>query len=206
MYAPAGMAAAPMAAPQQPMIMHSADSSGGKTNMALVAILLALLAFAAAYLLFGTGSNSIVPGKGPTWNELHRWENLAKKEGELRGRDIGWLAGRKQGTTEMAYMAKYERLRGQAQSFNEGWKQGAATGKMMGSAKAQAAMWNMRGRYGWSGYGRGYGYGYGRGYGYGYGRGYGYGGYGYGGRTGNAVAQAQNLANATGQAVDVVVY
>ncbi len=165
-----------------PMIMQApaSDGSGGKAAIALVAIVVAAIAAAAGYVV---GLN-----RGPTWNELHRYEALAGREGEIRGRDSGWNVGRKQGRTEMEFLAKYEQLRTQATAFNNGWSQGMSTGRMMGVAQA-------RGRYGY-----GYGYG-GRGTGY---RRYGYGGY-YGGRVRNALASAQAMANATGSPVDVTV-
>lgn len=165
-----------------PMVVQSTGSdAGGKSTIALVAIVLAIIAGAGGYL--------VGQGIAPSWNEVRRYEALANREGEIRGRDNGWLQGRKQGRTEMEFLAKYERLRTQAGAFNQGWRQGMSTGRQMGIAQS-------RYRYGW-GYG---GYGYGR-YGRRWGRGYGYGGY-YGG---GAVGQAQAIANATGQPVDVVI-
>jgi hypothetical protein len=170
------------------MVIHSGgdSGSGGKASMALVAIILAAIACVGGFM--------IGRGTGPSWGELRRFEALAGREGEIRGRDNGWTQGRKQGRTEMEFLAKYEQLRTQATAFNQGWRQGLGTGQQMGAAKT---------RYQY-GYGR---YGYGNGYGYGYSRyGRGWGGYGgYGGSVGGAVASAQSLANATGQSVDVVV-
>jgi len=171
------------------VIQAPASGSSGSSGaaVAIVAIIVALVVGAGAFLIGKTN--------GPSWNELRRYEALSGREGEIRGRDTGFVQGRKQGRTEMEFLAKYEQLRTQAGAFNQGWTQGLQTGNSMGVAKSQ---WSARNRYG-NGYG-GYGNGYGRG------RGYGYGGYGgYGGSTGGAVASAQNLANATGQPVDVVI-
>lgn len=171
-----------MQQPMQPMIVQGgSNDGGGKLAMAVVAFIFAVVAAGAGY--------AIGQGNGPSWNELRRYEALAGREGEIRGRDSGWNQGRKQGRTEMEFLAKYEQLRTQATAFNQGWKQGLGTGRTMGAAQA-------RGRYGY-----GYG-GYGRSYGRGYGRGYG--SY-YGGGTRGAVANAQALANATGSPVDVIV-
>jgi hypothetical protein len=176
--------AAPVA---QPMVMQAPASSdsGGKAAVALVAIVVAAIACVGGYMI---GKNI-----GPSWNELRRYEALAGREGEIRGRDKGWQQGRGQGRTEMQFLAKYEQLRTQATAFNQGWSQGLSTGRSMGVAQSKY-------RYGYGRYGGYYG-------GRGYGRGYGYGGYGYGGygRSGGAVANAQALANATGQPVDVVI-
>jgi hypothetical protein len=173
--------AAPAPAPM--VIQSGGDSSGGgKAAMALVAIILAAIATVGGFM--------IGRGTGPSWSELRRFEALAGREGEIRGRDNGWTQGRKQGRTEMEFLAKYEQLRTQATAFNQGWRQGLGTGQEMGVAKSRYQYAN---RYG-------YGYGYGTGY---RGRGYGWGGYG--GSVGSAVASAQSLANATGQDVDVVV-
>jgi hypothetical protein len=166
-----------MAAPMVVQSSGSESSGGGRSTIALVAIILAALAGVGGYV-FGQGI-------APSWNEVRRYEALANREGEIRGRDSGWLQGRKQGRTEMEFLAKYERLRTQAGAFNSGWKQGLSTGREMGVAQSK--------------YRYGYGYGYGTGYGR---RGYGYGSY-YGGS--GAVGQAQALANATGQPVDVVI-
>lgn len=179
-------------APQMtPMVIQSGnDGGGGKAVMGLVAIILAAIACVAGYFI---GQNM-----GPSWNELRRYEALAGREGEIRGRDNGWLEGRKQGRVEMEFLAKYEKLRTQATAFNSGWSQGLNTGKSMGVAQGRA-------RYGYNnGYGRGYGYGNGYNRGSGWGRGYGYGGH-YGGAVNNAISQAQNMANATGSPVDVIV-
>ena len=176
-------AAAPMAAPMAPMVVHAPSSdSGSKVGIVLVALVVAIIA--------GVAGAAIGSQSGPTWNELKRFEALAGREGEIRGRDSGWLEGRKQGRTEMSFLAKYAELKTQATAFNQGWQQGLSTGNAMGVARS-------RYRYGYP-YGR---YGYGRGYGYR--RGYGY-GYGYG-SVGRAVGNAQAIANATGQPVDVVV-
>jgi hypothetical protein len=126
---------------------------------------------------------AIGKGAGPSWNELRRYEALAGREGEIRGRDAGWNQGRKQGRTEMEFLAQYEKLRTQATAFNQGYVQGRSIGNQMGRDASR------------------YRYGYGRGYG----RGYGYSGYGYGGRVGNAIASAQSIANATGSPVDVTI-
>jgi hypothetical protein len=155
------------------------DSGGGKATIALVAIVLAVIACIAGF--------AIGKANAPSWGELRRFEALAGREGEIRGRDAGWVQGRKQGRTEMQFLAKYESLRTQATAFRNGWSQGLNMGQQMGMAR-------YRGRYGY-----GNGYGYGRGYGYG-----GY-GYGYGGRAGGAIATAQAMANATGQPVDVTI-
>lgn len=165
-------AAAPMHAPA-PMVVHSgSDGGGSKASIALVAIVLAIVGTAAGF--------AIGKGAGPSWNELRRYEALSGREGEIRGRDAGWNQGRKQGRTEMEFLAQYEKLRTQATAFNQGYSQGRQIGRMMGRDQ-------YRYRYGSYGYGR---------------RGYGY-GYGYGGRVGNAVASAQAIANATGSPVDV---
>jgi hypothetical protein len=166
----------------QPMVVHSPSSeSGSKAGMVLVAIVMAIVA--------GVAGLAVGKSYGPSWGELRRYEALAGRDGEIRGRDAGWQTGRKQGRTEMQFLAKYEQLRTQATAFNDGWKQGLGTGRNMGMAQGRA-------RYGYN-YNR-YGYGYGRGYGSGYGS------Y-YGSRGGSAVASAQALANATGQPVDVVI-
>jgi hypothetical protein len=180
-----------------PMVVQSAGSSdtGSKAAMALVAIVVAAIAC--------VGGWAIGKNMGPTWNELQRYETLAGREGEIKGRDAGWAQGRTQGRTEMQFLAKYEQLRTDANAFTNGWNTGLNTGKNMGEAATRYSYYN---RYGYPGYG-GYGGYYGRGYGYrGYGyRGYGYGGYGYGGYGSGAIASAQNLANATGQPVDVTI-
>ena len=175
---------------QQPMVIQGSSNDGGsKAAIALVAIVIAIVASIAAFF---AGRET-----GPSWNELKRYEILAGREGEVRGRDSGWSQGRKQGRTEMEFLAKYEQLRTQATAFNQGWRQGLNTGNQMGRASTRYQY-----GYGRGGYGRG-GYGYS---GYGRSRGYGYGGY-YGGRgsVGGAVASAQSIANATGSPVDVIV-
>jgi hypothetical protein len=160
------------------MIMHApAHDTSNKAAIALVAILVAAIASIGAFMI---GKSA-----GPSWTELRRYEALSGREGVIRGRDSGWLLGRLLGRTVLVFLAKYERLRTQATAFNQGWRQGLGTGRQMGVAQS-------RYRYGYGGYG------YGRGT-----RGYGYGGY-YGGRTGNTIANAQALANATGQPVDVI--
>ncbi len=175
-----------------PMVVHApaaASDGGGKAMIGIIAIILAIVGAAGGYMI-GVGA-------GPSWNELRRYEALAGRDGEIRGRDNGWSVGRKQGRTEMQYLAKYERLRTQATSFNQGWRQGLNTGRQMGVAQSR---YRWGGRYWGPSYG-GYGYNrYGRGY-----RGYGYGSYYGRGRVGNAVANAQSLANATGRPVDVIV-
>ena len=170
-------AAAPMQAPA-PVVVHSDNGSSGggsKAGIALLAIVLAVVGTAAGF--------AIGKAAGPTWNELRRFEALAGREGEIRGRDAGWNQGRKQGRTEMEFLAQYEKLRTQATAFSQGYRQGRSIGQQMGRD-------SYRYRYN-------RGYGYGRGY-----RGY---GYGYGGRVGSAIASAQGIANMTGQPVDVVV-
>lgn len=167
------------ASPMTPMVVHQpADSSGSKATIALIVIVIATAA-AAAGIFIGRGT-------GVSVGDLRRYEQLAGREGEIKGRDAGWVQGRSQGRTEMQYLAKYEQLRTQANAFTQGWRQGLGTGNMMGIARG-------RGRYGYGGYG--------------YGRGYGRRGYGsyYGGSAGSQLAQAQAIANATGQAVDVTI-
>jgi hypothetical protein len=175
-------AAAPMPA-QQPMIIQSGGDSGGRSGagIALVAIIVAVIAAVAGF--------GFAKGTGITRNEFDRYQALAGREGEIRGRDSGWNQGRKQGQTEMKFLAQYEKLRGQAGAFNQGYTQGRSIGRQMGQDASRYR------------YGYGSGYGYGRGY-----RGYGYGsGYGYGGRVGGSIASAQSIANATGSPVDVIV-
>jgi len=165
-------------APQAPVIMQSAapaTSGGSKAGIILVAVILAIFA-AVAGVMVGKGT-------GPSWTELRRYEALAGREGEVRGRDSGWNQGRKQGRTEMEFLAQYEKLRTQATAFSQGYTQGRGIGQQMGADQ-------YRNRY--SSYG-----------GRGYSRGYGYSGYGYGGRVGNAIASAQSIANMTGSPVDV---
>jgi len=171
-------AAAPMHAPA-PVVVHSggSDSGSSKAGIALIAIVLAIVGTAAGF--------AIGKGAGPSWNELRRYEALSGREGEIRGRDAGWAQGRKQGRTEQEFLAQYEKLRTQATAFSQGYSQGRNIGQQMGRDRVR--------------YERGYGYG--RGYGSGY-RGYSS-GYGYGGRVGGAIASAQNIANMTGQPVDV---
>ena len=172
-------AAAPMQMQQPaPVIIQGGDSSGGggKAGIIIVAIMLAIIAAVGGVMIGRAGV--------PSWSELRRYEALSGREGEIRGRDAGWNQGRKQGRTEMQFMAQYEKLKTQATAFNQGYSQGKNIGQQMGSDL-------YRNRY--------------RGYGYGTGRGYGYGGYGYGGRVGNSIASAQSIANMTGQPVDVTV-
>ena len=178
-------AAAPMQAPAPVIMQSAAPASGGgsKAGIALIAIVLAVIASIAGF--------AIGKGAGPSWGELRRYEALAGREGEVRGRDSGWNQGRKQGRTEMEFLAQYEKLRTQATAFSQGYTQGRGIGQQMGTDQY---------RY------RNTGYGYGRSYGRGYGRGYGYGSsYGYGGRVGNAIASAQSIANMTGSPVDVTI-
>jgi hypothetical protein len=171
-------AAAPMHAPP-PVVVHSGggDSGASKAGIALLAIVLAVVGAAAGF--------AIGKANGPSWNELRRFEALAGREGEIRGRDAGWNQGRKQGRTEMEFLAQYEKLRTQATAFSQGYTQGRSIGQQMGRDQFQYR------------YNRG-------GYGYGYGRGTRR-GYGYGGRVGSAIANAQGIANMTGQPVDVIV-
>ncbi|MCW2927395.1 MAG: hypothetical protein JWM86_1363 [Thermoleophilia bacterium] len=177
-------AAAPMQAPAPVIVQGGNDNSGGsKAGIALIAIVLAIVGAAAGF--------AIGKGSGPSWNELRRFEALSGREGEIRGRDAGWNQGRKQGRTEMEFLAQYEKLRTQATAFSQGYGQGRNIGQQMGKDAT-------RYRYGAGGYG------YGRGYGSGYRRS-GYGGYGYGGRVGSAIGNAQAIANATGSPVDVIV-
>jgi hypothetical protein len=173
-------AAAPMQAPAPVVIQSGGGDSGSKAGIALVAILVAVIAAAAGF--------AIAKGTGITKDEFVRYQALAGREGEVRGRDAGWNQGRKQGRTEMEFLAQYEKLRTQATAFSQGYRQGRSTGQQMGADRYRYR------------YNRGYGYGTGRGYGYGYGR-----GYGYGGRVGNAIGNAQAIANATGSPVDVIV-
>jgi hypothetical protein len=162
------------------VIQSGGDSGGSKAGIALIAIVLADVGCAAGF--------AIGKGAGPSWNELRRFEALSGREGEIRGRDAGWSQGRKQGRTEMEFLAQYEKLRTQAGAFSQGYRQGRGIGQQMG-----------RDQYRYR-YNRGYGgYGYGRGYGRGYSS------YGYGGRVGGAIGNAQALANATGSPVDVIV-
>ncbi|MCW2923884.1 MAG: hypothetical protein JWM98_1288 [Thermoleophilia bacterium] len=180
-------AAAPMQAPAPVIVQsgHDGNSGGSKAGFALIAILLAVAAAVAGF--------AAARGSAPSWGELRRYEALSSREGEVRGRDAGWNQGRKQGQTEMKFLAQYEKLRTQATAFGQGYTQGRTIGQSMGADRY---------RY------RNTGYGYGSGYGSGYrGRGYSsYGrGYGYGGSVGGAVASAQGIANATGQPVDVIV-
>ena len=156
------------------------ETASMRLTGSFIAIVLAIVGSAAGF--------AIGKGAGPSWNELRRYEALSGREGEIRGRDAGWNQGRKQGRTELQFLAQYEKLRTQATAFNQGYTQGRTIGQNMGRD-------SMRYR----GYGYG-GYGYGRGY-----RGYGYGGYGYGGRVGGSIASAQAIANATGSPVDVIV-
>lgn len=173
-------AAAPMHAPQPPMVIQSGgDSGGSKAGIALIAIVLAVVGCAAGF--------AIGKGSGPSWNELRRFEALSGREGEIRGRDAGWSQGRKQGRTEMEFLAQYEKLRTQATAFSQGYRQGRGIGQQMGRDQYQYRYQNR-------------GYGYGSGY-----RGRGYSSYGYGGRVGGAIASAQGIANMTGQPVDVIV-
>lgn len=169
-------------APQAPVIMQTAapaQSGGSKAGMILVAVILAIFA-AVAGVMIGKGT-------GPSWTELRRYEALAGREGEVRGRDSGWNQGRKQGRTEMEFLAQYEKLRTQATAFSQGYTQGRGIGQTMG-----ADQYRYRNT--------GYGYGTGRGYSRGYSS-----GYGYGGRVGNAIASAQSIANMTGSPVDVTI-
>lgn len=175
-------AAAPMQAPAPVVVQSGGGDNGSKAGIVLVAVVLAIIGAAAGF--------AIAKAQAPSWNELRRFEALAGREGEVRGRDAGWNQGRKQGRTEMEFLAQYEKLRTQATAFSQGYRQGRSIGQTMGRDA-------NRYRYG---YGRGYGYGYG--YGRGYRRGY---GYGYGGRVGSAIASAQGIANMTGQPVDVIV-
>lgn len=175
-------AAAPMQAPA-PIVVQSGNggsSGGSKAGIVLIAIVLAIVGSAAGF--------AIGKGAGPSWNELRRFEALSGREGEIRGRDAGWNQGRKQGRTEMEFLAQYEKLRTQAGAFNQGYKQGRNIGQSMGRDQYQYR------------YNRGVGYG--NGYGNGYRRNT---GYGYGGRVGNALGNAQALANATGSPVDVII-
>lgn len=169
-------AAAPMQAPA-PVVVQSGNEGGGgsKAGIALIAIVLAIVGTAAGF--------AIGKGAGPSWNELRRFEALAGREGEIRGRDAGWNQGRKQGRTEMEFLAQYEKLRTQATAFSQGYTQGRSIGQQMGRDAYR------------------YRYNYNRGYGYNRG----YSGYGYGGRVGSAIASAQSIANATGSPVDVIV-
>ena len=115
-------AAAPMQAPA-PVIVHSSNDGGGggsKAGIALIAIVLAVVGCAAGF--------AIGKGAGPSWNELRRYEALSGREGEIRGRDAGWTQGRKQGRTEMEFLAQYEKLRTQATAFSQGYRQGRSTG------------------------------------------------------------------------------
>jgi hypothetical protein len=171
-------AAAPMQAPAPVVVQSGGGDSGSKAGIILVAIVLAIVGAIAGF--------GIAKAQAPSWGELRRFEALAGREGEIRGRDAGWNQGRKQGRTEMEFLAQYEKLRTQATAFSQGYRQGRNIGQQMGRDATR------------------YRYGYNRGYGYGrgYGRGY---GYGYGGRVGNAIASAQGIANMTGQPVDVVV-
>lgn len=181
-------AAAPMQSPA-PVIVQSGSNDGGNGSKAGFALLAILLAVAAAIAGF-----AFARGSAPSWNELRRYEALSGREGEVRGRDAGWNQGRKQGQTEMKFLAQYEKLRTQASAFGQGYRQGRNIGQQMGADR-------YRNRY--SGYGGGYSRGYGgyRGYrGSSYGR-----GYGYGGSVGGAIASAQGIANATGSPVDVIV-
>jgi hypothetical protein len=173
-------AAAPMQQPA-PVIVHSDSGGGGgsKAGIVLIAIVLAVVGCVAGF--------AIGKGSGPSWNELRRFEALSGREGEIRGRDAGWNQGRKQGRTEMEFLAQYEKLRTQATAFSQGYGQGRTIGQRMGQ---DAYKYRYQNR----------GYGYGNGY-----RRSGYSGYGYGGRVGGAIASAQNIANMTGQPVDVVV-
>lgn len=170
----------PMQAPA-PVIVQGGDTGGsGKAGIIIVALVLAVVA-AAGGVMFGKAGV-------PSWNELRRYEALAGREGEIRGRDAGWNQGRKQGRTEMEFLAQYEKLRTQATAFNQGYSQGKNIGRTMGADQ-------YRYRAGYGGYGSGY-----RSRGYGYGS-----GYGYGGRVGGAIASAQGIANMTGNPVDVIV-
>ena len=63
----------------------------------VIAIVLAIVGSAAGF--------AIGKGAGPSWNELRRYEALSGREGEIRGRDAGWNQGRKQGRTEMQFLA-----------------------------------------------------------------------------------------------------
>ncbi|MCW2920323.1 MAG: hypothetical protein JWL76_197 [Thermoleophilia bacterium] len=178
-------AAAPMQAQQPPMIIQSGGDGGSNRSgaaIALVAIIVAVIASMAGY--------AMAKGNGISRNEFDRYQALSGREGEIRGRDAGWSQGRKQGRTEMEFLAQYEKLRTQAGAFSQGYRQGRGIGQQMGQDRYQYR------------YNRG-GYGYGSGYGRGYGRGYS--GYGYGGRVGGAIASAQGIANATGSPVDVIV-
>jgi hypothetical protein len=172
-------AAAPMHAPAPVIVQGGNDSGGGsKAGIALVAIVLAVIASIAGF--------AIGKGSGPDWAELRRYEALSGREGEIRGRDAGWNQGRKQGRTEMEFLAQYEKLRTQATAFSQGYTQGRGIGQTMGADRYRYR------NTGYSGYNRGYS---------GYNRGY----RGYGGTVGNAVASAQAIANATGSPVDVTV-
>jgi hypothetical protein len=173
-------AAAPMQAPAPVVVQSGGGDGGSKAALALIAIVVATIAAVAGF--------AVAKGQGISRNEFERFQALAGREGEIKGRDAGWNQGRKQGRTEMEFLAQYEKLRTQAAAFGQGYRQGRSIGNQMGRDAT-------RYRYG---YGRGYGYGgYGRGY-----RGY---GYGYGGRVGGAIGNAQALANATGSPVDVIV-
>lgn len=168
----------------------------GRTPGWVTGLLAGLVAFGALYLFLAASGNGL-PGARPSWQEMKRYEELSRREGESDGKKTGKEDGIKQGREEMAYRVQYERLVNQTSAFNAGWQQGMGTGKMIGNA-------NYRARYGgWnSPWGSPY-YGNGRRNG----SGYGYGGYyrGTGGRTSSAIGQAQQLANATGQPVDVII-
>jgi len=82
------------------------------------------------------------------------------------------------GRTEMEFLAQYERLDTPATEFSQGYRQGRSTGQQMGADRVQY-------RYGTSA-APGYRH-------------------GYGGRAGDAIRDAQALANATGEPDDVIV-
>lgn len=165
-----------------PMVVQqpaAVDSGSGKAAIALVAVILAIVAGVAGWAI---GSQ-----QGPTWNELRRFEALAGREGEIRGRDSGWATGRKQGREELKFLAQYEKLRTNATAFNQGWNQGLGTGRRMGNAESRYRYGNSR-------------YGYGGGYARSSRRGYG--SY-YGGSSAVRASNAQAMADATGQPVTI---
>lgn len=164
---------------QQPVIVRSAAGSSK-----LETVILGMLALLAA-VVAGVGGYFLSVSTAPSQGEMQAYQSIAQREGAFAGRNEGFGLGRQQAIAERQNVVRLQGLIAKQRAFNRGHRAGVKNGRQ----------W-------YSGYGRNRGY-----YGGGYSgrRNYGYGSY-YGGGVSAALSQAQGIANATGQSVDVEIY
>lgn len=185
------MVAPPIAQSPIQYVMAQSPARSGRGETAALALVVLILAIGAAIAGFAIARES-----APSGQELAQYQNLAAQEGFYSGRQSGYVTGRTQGVAESRIIAKYKGLISRAKQYNKGYAQGRRVGMTTPRYRPTnygygggngCRTWNC-GRSSYGGY-RGYGYGYG----------------GYGGGVSSALSQAQSIANATGQSVDVIV-